>query len=240
MGYARTNQVVGLRHWVAKETACVVFCRYILTTTDVMQHHGGMETPHQTILALAAQRGLIRPRDLDALGLPSVALTRLVRQGLLTRVGRGLYARPDRSVSEHGTLAEVARKHPQTIVCLLSALRVHDLTTQSPFEVWLAIPNKARAPKMGYPPLRIVRFSGAALTNGIEDRQIDGVTVRVTNVARTVADCFKFRNKIGLDVAMEALQEAWRAKRVSMDELWRYATLCRVANVMRPYMDTLV
>lgn len=244
----RPIQIKGLRAdessgWIAasgsKGTTLVVFCRYIFTTTDVMQHHGGMETSYQTILDLAVQRGLIRPRDLDALGLPSVALTRLVRQGLLVRVGRGLYARPDRSVSEHGTLAEVARKHPQAIVCLLSALRVHDLTTQSPFEVWLAIPNKARAPRMDYPPLRIVRFSGAALTDGIEEHQIDGVTVRVTNVARTVADCFKFRNKIGLDVAMEALQEAWRAKRVSMDELWRYASLCRVANVMRPYMESL-
>jgi len=198
-----------------------------------------METSHQTILNLAAQRGLIRTRDLNALGLPSVALTRLVRQGLLTRVGRGLYARPDRSVSEHGTLAEVARKHSQAIVCLLSALRIHNLTTQSPFEVWLAIPNKARAPKMDYPPLRIVRFSRPALTEGVAECQIDGVTVRVTNVAHTVADCFKFRNKIGLDVAIEALQEAWRTKRVNMDELWRYATLCRVANVMRPYMESL-
>jgi predicted transcriptional regulator of viral defense system len=168
-----------------------------------------------------------------------VALTRLVRQGLLTRVGRGLYAHPDRTVSEHGSLAEVARKHPQAIVCLLSALRVHNLTTQSPFEVWLAIPNKARAPKLAYPPLRIVRFSGAALTEGLEDHQIDGVTVRVTSVERTVADCFKFRNKIGLDVAMEALREAWMGKRVHMDELWRYAALCRVANVMRPYMESL-
>ncbi|WP_339806734.1 type IV toxin-antitoxin system AbiEi family antitoxin domain-containing protein [uncultured Marinobacter sp.] len=198
-----------------------------------------MKSSHQSILELAAQRGLIRPRDLHELGLPTVTLTRLVRQGLLTRVGRGLYAHPDRSISEHGTLAEVARRHPQAIVCLLSALRVHDLTTQSPFEVWLAIPNKARAPKMDYPLLRIVRFSGPALTDGIEDHQIDGVNVRVTNVARTVADCFKFRNKIGLDVAIEALQEAWRSKRVSMDELWRYATLCRVANVMRPYMESL-
>jgi len=198
-----------------------------------------MESSHKRILALAAQSGLIRPRDLDERGLPRVALTRLVRQGLLTRVGRGLYAIPGRSVSEHGSLAEIARKHPQAIVCLLSALRVHELTTQSPFEVWLAIPNKARAPKMDYPPLRIIRFSGAALTDGIEERQVDGVTVRVTNVARTVADCFKFRNKIGLDVAMEALQEAWRAKRVSMDELWRFATLFRVANIMRPYMESL-
>ena len=204
-----------------------------------MQHNSDMQNSHQNILDLAAQRGLIRPCDLDALGLPSIALTRLVRQGLLSRVGRGLYARPDRTVSEHGTLAEVARKHPQAIICLLSALRVHDLTTQAPFEVWIAIPNKAHAPKIDYPPMRIMRFSGAALTEGIEAHRIDGVTVRVTNVARTVADCFKFRNKIGLDVAMEALQEAWRSRRVSMDELWRYGTLCRVANVMRPYMESL-
>jgi len=198
-----------------------------------------MANSYQNILDLAAKRGLIRPRDLTERGLPTVALTRLVRQGRLQRVGRGLYAPPDRPVSEHNTLAEVARKHPQAIVCLLSALRFHDLTTQSPFEVWLAIPNKARAPKMDYPPLRIVRFSGAALTRGVEDHVIDGVPVRVTSVARTVADCFKFRSKIGLDVALEALQEAWRSKRVSMDELWRYATVCRVANVMRPYMESL-
>jgi predicted transcriptional regulator of viral defense system len=198
-----------------------------------------MADSYQNILDLAAERSLIRPRDLTERGLPTVALTRLVRQGRLQRVGRGLYALPDRPVSEHNALAEVARKHPQAIICLLSALRFHDLTTQSPFEVWLAIPNKARAPKMDYPPLRIVRFSGAALTRGVEDHVIDGVPVRVTGVARTVADCFKFRNKIGLDVALEALQEAWRAKRASMDELWRYATLCRVANVMRPYMESL-
>ena len=198
-----------------------------------------MDTHHPQILTLASEHGLIRPRDLAPLGLPRVALTRLVRQGLLTRVGRGLYAHPDRTVSEHASLAEVARKHPQAIVCLLSALRVHNLTTQSPFEVWLAIPNKARAPKLAYPPLRIVRFSGAALTEGIEDHQIDGVTVRVTSVERTVADCFKFRNKIGVDVAIEALREAWMGKRVHMDELWRCATLCRVANVMRPYMESL-
>lgn len=198
-----------------------------------------MVSSHQKVLDLAAERGLIRPRDLTERGLPTVALTRLVRQGRLQRVGRGLYALPDRPVSEHNALAEVARKHPHAIVCLLSALRFHDLTTLSPFEVWLAIPNKARAPKMDYPPLRIVRFSGEALTVGVEDHVIDGVPVRVTSVARTVADSFKFRNKIGLDVALEALQEAWRAKRVSMDELWRYATLCRVTNVMRPYMESL-
>ena len=210
-----------------------------MTTTDTVQHHDPMVTSRQRILDLAAQGGLIRPRDLAEQGLPTVTLTRLVQQGMLQRVGRGLYAAPNRPVSEHGALAEVARKHPQAIICLLSALRVHDLTTQAPFEVWLAIPNKARAPRMDYPPLRIVRFTGAALTDGIEARPIDGVVVRVTNVARTVADCFKFRNKIGLEVALEALQEAWRAKRVNMDELWHFAALCRVANVMRPYLESL-
>jgi len=198
-----------------------------------------MESSHQTILELAAKRGLIRPRDLDALGLPSVALTRLVRQGLLTRVSRGLYARPDRSVSEHGTLAEVARRHPQAIVCLLSALRVHELTAQSPFEVWLAIPNKARAPKMDYPPLRIMRFSGPALTDGIEEHQIDGVTIRVYSAAKTVTDCFKFRNKIGLDVALEALKDAWRGRKVTMAELSHFAKVNRVERVMQPYLEAV-
>jgi predicted transcriptional regulator of viral defense system len=198
-----------------------------------------MESSNQAVLSLADQHGLLRSRDLAELGLPTVALTRLVRLGLLVRVARGLYALPHRHVSEHGSLAEVARKHPQSIVCLLSALRVHNLTTQAPFQVWLAIPNKARAPKLDYPPLRIVRLSGAALIEGVEGRRIDGVNVRVTNVPRTVVDCFKFRNKIGLDVALEALRESVRFKHVSMDELWRYAVLFRVANVMRPYMESL-
>ena len=198
-----------------------------------------METSRQAILDLARKRGLIRPRDLEPLGLSRVTLTRLVRQGALTRVARGLYALPNRSISEHTALAEVARKHPQAIVCLLSALRFHELTTQSPFEVWLAIPNKARAPRIDYPPLRIVRFSIPLLAEGVEEHSIDGVPVRITNVARTVADCFKYRNKIGLDVALEALREAWKGRRVGMDELWRYARLCRVANVMRPYLESL-
>jgi len=198
-----------------------------------------METSPQAILELARKRGLIRPRDLEPLGLPRVSLTRLVRQGALTRVGRGLYALPDRSVSEHAALAEVARKHPRAIVCLLSALRFHDLTTQSPFEVWLAIPNKARAPRIDYPPLRVVRFSDPLLIEGVEEHPIDGVPVRITGIARTVADCFKYRNKIGLDVALEALREAWKARRVGMDELWHFAKRCRVANVMRPYLESL-
>lgn len=203
-----------------------------------------MESTQDTILRLAGNRGLIRPLDLDARGLPRVSLTRLVRQGRLARVGRGLYALPDRPVSEHSALAEVARRHPRAVVCLLSALRFHELTTQAPFEVWLAIHNKARPPQLDYPPLRIVRFSEAGLTEGIEEHAIDGVPVRIAGIARTVADCFKYRNKIGLDVALEALKDALReqgdrGRRASIDAIWRYAQLDRVANVMRPYLEAL-
>ena len=199
----------------------------------------GMDTAANKLIDLVRNHGLIRPRDLAPLGIPRVSLTRAIRRGELERIGRGLYGLPGRPVSAHGSLAEVARRVPKGVVCLLSALRFHGLTTQAPFEVWLAIENKAIAPKLDYPPLRIVRFSGAALTAGVEEHVVDGVAVRVTGVAKTVADCFKYRNKIGLDVALEALREAWREKRMTSDDLWRYAKVCRVANVMRPYMESL-
>ena len=198
-----------------------------------------MGSHNQKILDLARSHGLVRSKELTQRGLPRIALTRLVRQGLLIRVGRGLYALPDRPVTENVSIAEVSRKYPQGIICLLSALRVYELTTQSPFEVWLAIPNKSKPPKVEHPPLRIVRFSGVALTEGIDEQQVDGVPVRITNIARTVADCFKYRNKIGLEVALEALEEAWQNKRTNMDELWYYASVCRVTNIIRPYLESL-
>lgn len=198
-----------------------------------------METAAERLIKLVRSQGLVRPRDLAPHGISRVSLTRAVNRGELERVGRGLYGLPDRSISEHGTLAEVARRVPKGVVCLLSALRFHGLTTQAPFEVWLAIEHKALAPKVVYPPLRIVRFSGEAWRDGIEIHEVDGVPVRITGIAKTVADCFKYRNKIGLDVALEALRDAWREKRVSSDDLWRYAKVCRVANVMRPYLDSL-
>lgn len=198
-----------------------------------------METAAEKLINLVRSQGLVRPRDLAPLGIPRVSLTRAVSRGELERVSRGLYGLPGRQISAHGTLAEVARRVPKGVVCLLSALRFHGLTTQAPFEVWLAIENKALAPKVDYPPLRIVRFSGEAWTDGIEVHAVDGVPVRITGIAKTVTDCFKYRNKIGLDVALEALHDAWREKRVSSDDLWLYAKVCRVANVMRPYLDSL-
>ena len=198
-----------------------------------------MDTATDKLLELVRRQGLVRPNALAPLGIPRVALTRAVRRGQLERVGRGLYGLAARPVSAHGTLAEVARRVPKGVVCLLSALRFHDLTTQSPFQVWLAIDNKAATPKLDYPPMRLVRFSGAALTEGVEEHVVDGVTVRITSVAKTVADCFKYRNKIGLDVALEALREAWAARRMTSDEIWHYAKIDRVANVMRPYLESL-
>jgi predicted transcriptional regulator of viral defense system len=121
----------------------------------------------------------------------------------------------------------------------LSALRFHELTTQAPFEVWLAIDEKARLPKVDYPPIRIVRFSGKSLEFGIQEHRIEGVAVRVYSPAKTIADCFKYRNKIGLDVALEALRDCWQERRATTDELWAAAKVCRVANVMRPYMESL-
>lgn len=191
------------------------------------------------ILYLVRKAGVLRPRDLDAYDIPRTYLSRLVAAGKLQRIGRGLYVLPGIEVSEHHSLAEACKRVPKGVVCLLSALRFHELTTQAPFEVWLAIAEKAWRPRLDYPPLRIVRFSSVALDSGIEEHQIEGVTIPVFTPAKTVADCFKYRNKIGLDVAVEALRECWQSRCCTMDELWKYAKVCRVQNVMRPYLESI-
>jgi len=196
-------------------------------------------TTEKSALRLARRKGLLRARDLKAQGLPTVVLTRLVAAGKIQRVARGLYSLPNKSVSEHRSLAEVALRVPHGVICLLSALRVHEIGTQAPFEVWLAVPGNVVAPRLDQPALRIIRMSKSTLTEGIERVMVDGITVPVFCAAKTVADCFKYRNKIGLDVALEALHEGWRLKRFTMDELSRYATINRVANVMRPYLESL-
>lgn len=191
------------------------------------------------LLKLARQAGVLRPRDLDAEGIPRVYLRRLLAEGLLDHPGRGLYVAAGLKPSPNHSLAEACKRVPHAIVCLLSALQFHELTTQAPFEVWLAIGERARQPKVDYPPLRIVRFSGSALEDGIKGYRVEGVTVKVYSPAKTVADCFKYRNKIGLDVALEALRDCWKKRRSTMDELWKAAQTCRVANVMRPYLESL-
>lgn len=197
------------------------------------------QTKTEQLLALVRRQGVLRTRDLAAHSIPREYLVRLLALGVLDRPTRGIYVLADAEPSEHQSLIEACKRVPHGIVCLLSALRFHGLTTQGPSEVWLAIGEKARLPRVGYPPLRIVRFSGPALTSGVEKRVIEGVTVRVTSPARTIVDCFKYRNKIGLDVAIEALRDGWRQKKAKMDELYRTAKILRMANVMRPYLESL-
>ena len=193
----------------------------------------------QRVLALVEAAGVLRPRDLTAHSLPREYLRRLFHDGLLERTGRGLYTRTNAKPTEHHSLAEAAKRVPRGVICLLSALQFHGLTTQAPFEVWLMIAVKSRPPKPGYPPLRIVRASGPALSQRIEAHFIEGVRVHVYDPAKTVADCFKYRNKIGLDVALEALRDCRRRRKATVDELWKAAQLCRVSNVMRPYLEAI-
>jgi predicted transcriptional regulator of viral defense system len=196
-------------------------------------------TKMETALEMLRERGTLRPRDLARREIPPDYLDRLYRRGWADRVARGLYAWPDAEVTEHHSLAEAARLVPKGVVCLLSALRFHGLTTQSPREVWLTLPSKAWAPKLEYPRLRIVRAGGAALTAMVERRRVEGIAVQVYSPAKTVADCFKHRRKVGLDVALEALRDAFRRRTATMDELWAAARVCRMENVMRPYLESL-
>jgi predicted transcriptional regulator of viral defense system len=164
----------------------------------------------------------------------------MVADGRLVREARGLYALPDAEVTAQHSLAVVAKAVPKGVICLLSALRFHDIGTQLPHEVWLAIERRAAEPRLASPRLRIVRFSGPAFTEGVEEHDVEGTTIRVYGMAKTIADCFKYRNKIGLDVALEALKEILRDRRCTVEELRRYARVCRVLTVMRPYMEALI
>lgn len=190
-------------------------------------------------LRLARRAGILRPRDLDAHGIARTYLRQLCDRGLLLRTGRGIYVPADAALTEHHTLAEAGKRVPHGVVCLASALRFHDLTTQNPWDVWLMIETGARAPRVDYPPLRIFRASGQAFHAGIEEHGIEGIPVRVYNLPKTVVDCFRYRSKIGLDIAIEALRECLRSRRATRDDLHRYAEIDRVVNVMRPYLEAL-
>ena len=189
------------------------------------------------ILRMFQQTRVLRPRDVAALGISRTYLNKLHAQGILDRPSRGLYVLKDDEPSERRTLVEACRRVPRGVLCLLSALQFHELTTQAPFEVWLAIHPKARMPRVDDPPLRIVRFSGPALTPGVQTHSVEGVPVHVYSPAKTVADCFKYRNKIGMDVALEALRDCFRRRKATADEIWIAAKACRMTNVMRPYLE---
>jgi predicted transcriptional regulator of viral defense system len=199
-----------------------------------------MTTPAaDRLLRLAAKTGVVRSRDLARYGIAREYLRIAEQKGLLNRVSRGIYVAKDVPITEHHSLVEAAKRVPHGVICLLSALRFHDLTAQSPHEVWMAIGQKARSPKLDSSRLRIARFSPDSLRYGVVKHRVEGVDVPVFTPAKTVADCFKFRHKIGLYITLEALRETFRKKKASMDELWKAAKVCRVANVMRPYLESL-
>lgn len=193
----------------------------------------------QKTLETIRRLGIVRVAELESRDIPRNRLYRLVKQGLVVREARGVYVTSDHIFTAEHTLAEVAKRVPAGVFCLLTALRFHELTTQSPQETWMALPVKARKPRLDYPRLRVVRFSEAALTEGVEMHSIEGVEVHVYSAAKTVADCFKYRNKIGVDVAVEALRDFSRRYRGGANELAHYARVCRVARVMQPYLDSI-
>ena len=197
------------------------------------------QTTAQQVLQFVRDAGVVRGRDLAARGVSPTHLQRLYEQGLLLRSGRGVYLSAEADLDENASLAEVATRVPAGVVCLLSSLQFHGLTTQLPHQVWIALPPRAHTPRLDYPPIRVVHLSGEALTAGIEEHRMGNVTLRIFCPAKTVADCFKFRNKIGIDVALEALRDSWTRRRATMEELWHYARIGRVANVMRPYLESI-
>ena len=197
-------------------------------------------TQSDHILEFAQHQRLLSAADVRAHGWSPQMLIKLEQSGKLQRVARGLYSLPDSQVTEHQSLIEVCRRVPKAVICLLSALQFHEIGTQLPFEVWIALPEATQTPALDNPALRIARLRGAAYTEGIETIVEHGSTIRVYSLAKTITDCFKFRHKVGLDVALEALKDAWQQRKLNIDEVTHFAKINRVAKVMQPYLEAVV
>ena len=188
------------------------------------------------IISMAQRQGVIRAADIEAIGASRTLLPYLAKKGVMRRVARGAYLLADH-IPEHETFLEVATAIPHGVICLLSALQFHEITTQMPLEAWVAIERGRHQPAPGGIPLRIVKFSGSSFSEGIVEHDAGGATIRVYSPAKTVVDCFKFRNRIGLDVAREALLDALAREKATRDEIWHYARFCRMSRVIRPYLE---
>ena len=196
-------------------------------------------TQRQRAMRIAEEKAVFSSGDAARRGVHSQVLTRMVEEGRLERVARGRYRFPGAPLTENHNLALVAGAVPGGVVCLLSALSFHGIGTQVPSRVWIALDRRARKPSQEWPPMRVVRFSGEALTEGVETHTAEGVAVKVYGVAKTLADLFKYRHKLGIDVALEALKEVWRSGHLDVDELLHFARICRVERVMRPYLESV-
>ncbi len=198
------------------------------------------ETKVDAVLDLARELGVLRVQDLTSRGIHHEYLRRLCQQGKLERVGRGLYRLSDADVTEHATLATISKRFPNGIICLLTALRFHGIGTQSPRDVWMALRRGTAIPRNIDLPVRFMLFSETSFDCGEEAHSVDNVPVRITSPAKTIVDCFKYRNKIGLDIALEAMREVLRLRKCTPDDLWQYAKVCRVTNVIRPYIEATI
>ena len=213
---------------------------HYLHISSALCYHVCMRRNHANkLLQLAEAQPAVSARELTAAGVPQRVLSRMAARGSLRRVGRGLYTGIEVSPSAHQSVIEVTKQAPKAVVCLLSALEIHEVGVQAPFEVWIALPAGTHTPRITGTAMRVTRLSGAAFSEGIETVVIDGAPVRVYNLAKTITDCFKLRSKVGLDVALEALREGWKGRKVTMDDLSRYARVNRMSNVMRPYLEAL-
>lgn len=197
------------------------------------------KTYAERILKSVAQKKILRSNDLKEMHIPRIVLTRLVQSGQLEKIDSGLYCLPKMHITEHTNLATIATKIPQAVFCLLTALQLHELTTQLPRKVWIAMPRGSHTPKWDYPPLKMVQCSPSVYSEGVETIKYNKQIIRIYSPAKTIVDCFKHRNKIGLDVAIEALREARTQKKVSADDLWHFAKICRVTNIIRPYLEAI-
>jgi predicted transcriptional regulator of viral defense system len=194
----------------------------------------------KTVLKLLERHGIMRLSDLMARGIHPPTLARLVEQGVLARPSRGLYELADAEVELNHSLAEIAKRVPRGVICLISALQFHGIALQMPSSVWVAIGTRDRKPRIDRPSAKVVRFGERALTSGIKTHVIASVPVRIFNPAKTVVDCFRYRSTVGLDVALEALRMALRSRKATPDAIAKYARALRIWNVLRPYLESTV
>lgn len=197
------------------------------------------KSKEQAVIDLAKKLGTIRIKDLLDRGIHPEFARRLAMKDILIRSGRGLYTLADSEITEHHDFALIGKRLPKGVICLTSALRFHGIGTQLPRNIWLALEKGSAQPRLSYPPISVVRLSGASFSEGIDEHTIEGVVVRIYNPAKSVADCFKFRNRLGLEAAIEAIKECLQERKATSDEIYHYAKICRVWNVMKPYLEAI-
>ena len=219
----------------------IISCKIIDKNTQmhILIHMPGEN--YKTIIEnLFKKKSIIKLKEITDQRIHPEYIRRMILKGQIIRVGHGIYMKPDTEITANHSLVEISKQISIGVICLLSALQYHEIGTQMPSEIWLGIPRKNAIPRTRYHSLRIITYSEKTFYEGIDEHTIEGVLVKIYNPAKTIADCFKYRNKIGLDTALEALKEVLKNKICTIDDLWKYAKICRVHNIMKPYLEVLI